>query len=1139
MPRRPLALLLVLIAGIGFGLVCLVRSIGPRDLQTTPPAAAAPAVATLPEAPAEAPKIDAKAPEIESSEPSSTREAAPAGAASSAASPDPKDLRWIEGRVVFPANTPADERAEVISARRGSDETHAARAPVAADGSFRIGVPKTAKNPKLDLRARYAYLLEPVDVPESEPAVLKAKLGGCIHGRLILPANALDRRASVVGTEIRASASADSGNFGFSRQLERHARADDSLEFEIGGIPDQYRVWIDAQPKGMARASDDGAHAKPGLVASLDLELLLGAHISGRVLDEQGAPLAGVRIAQHGERAMSTWSNDGGEKTDADGTFDVTGIQPCKLTIEGKKDGYASTSLLVGDLADGAVRDGLELRLGRGLSISGRVQWPDGRPAGGCSVDADFDVKYPGRYAGTRTEQRSCKSGDDGTFTLSGLGSEPVTLGVRVGIPGPPRMGHSGDEAGDEAKPSKEPAEPAERGFARLEDVQPGTTGVVLTLQPDKVVRGRALDDAGQPIADLKISAEPVDGSQPWERSRKAVRGSSSSKDGAFELGGLHDGAWDVTAESEGHAKSSAHRVAIPADSEAFVLVLPRVSSVSGTVTDPAGAPVEGAMVRADPPDEQRGFVFGVQDRKGAKTDAQGKFDLANVAPGPVKVVAAAAGFAESQALALELKPGQSMPDLALALRRPGRIVGEVLDDAGHPRAAGRVTAHNGTGRGYQQTNVDASGHFEIEALAPGKYWVQSMPSEKEMEAMASDKGELDQVAWARQQKQTTATVAEGETTHVVLGGTSREGVRVFGKVTCGERPVANCLLWLYRADGQNPSTQSGATDADGKYELTVDGAGKYGFNVNDPKSGTSFSDQVTVPSQASFEHDIVLPASRIAGRVLGIDGAPAVGVSVVLQPDGRTAELSSSASYGQKETDEKGAFVFEGLKGATYRLQAGDSPWSGGSGKVGSCTKTGIVLPEGGHIDGLEVRLQATARIEGSVTGPDGQALAGATIIARDDQGNVIERWPPAVSDSSGRFAIDGLTPGQATVTARTSKLVSPESPPLTLRSGETSKVELAARAGTILRVIVQESDGTAVGASVSVTDDRGRDVGRGYGFAFDLGGDSSPEAGQMVGPILPGSYKVTATNHDRKSVTQDVSVSGDEQVVTLKYGG
>jgi hypothetical protein len=416
------------------------------------------------------------------------------------------------------------------------------------------------------------------------------------------------------------------------------------------------------------------------------------------------------------------------------------------------------------------------------------------------------------------------------------------------------------------------------------------------------------------------------------------------------------------------------------------------------------------------------------------------------------------------------------------------------------------------------------------------------MPSQKEMEALASEKGDEDQAAWARLQKQTTATVAEGETTHVVLGGAAREGIRVYGKVTCGERPVANCVLWLFRGDGPTPSTQSGATDAEGKYELTVDGAGKYGFNVSDPKSGTSFSDQVTVPSQASFEHDIVLPASRITGRVLGIDGAPAAGVSVTLQPDGRTAELSSSASYGQKETDEKGAFVFEGLKGATYRLDAGNTPWGGSpAGKTGSCTKTGIVLPEGGKIDGLEVRLQATSRIEGSVTGPDGQALAGATVIAHDDQGNMIQRWPPAVSDSSGRFVIDGLTPGQVTVTARTSKLVSPESPALTLRSGETSKVDLAARAGTILRVIVQESDGTPVGASVAVTDDRGRDVGGGYGFdlGFDSGGDSGPGAGQKIGPILPGSYKVTATNHDRKSVAQDVSVSGDEQVVTLKYGG
>src|SRR5262249_48878445 len=151
------------------------------------------------------------------------------------------------------------------------------------------------------------------------------------------------------------------------------------------------------------------------------------------------------------------------------------------------KDGYAPTSLPVGDLADGAVRTDLKLVLGRGLSISGRVQWPDGKPAAGCSVDADFTVKLSDRYHSTLDEHRSCKSGDDGSFTLAGLGTEPVTLDVQVGISDSSRKRHSDDEKVDENAVPKEKAEAAARGSARLEDVQPGATGVVLTLQPDKV----------------------------------------------------------------------------------------------------------------------------------------------------------------------------------------------------------------------------------------------------------------------------------------------------------------------------------------------------------------------------------------------------------------------------------------------------------------------------------------------------------------------------------------------------------------------------------------------------------------------------------------------------------------------------
>jgi hypothetical protein len=444
------------------------------------------------------------------------------------------------------------------------------------------------------------------------------------------------------------------------------------------------------------------------------------------------------------------------------------------------------------------------------------------------------------------------------------------------------------------------------------------------------------------------------------------------------------------------------------------------------------------------------------------------------------------------------------------------------------------------TQRGSHQASTDASGHFEFEGLTPGKYWINSQPSEKEIAAATKGNGEADGAIWARLQKQTTATVIEGETVHVVLGGLPRDGVRIRGAITCAGRPVAGCSLWLYRMDGKEGSNQSGASDAQGRYEITVESAGKYAFTVNDPKSGTSLTDQLEVPAQATFDHDIVFPAGRISGRVIGVDGAPAAGVYVLLQPDSRAAELSSSASYGQKETDEKGTFAFDGLKGGSYRLQAGEQPWGNGAPKLGTYTKSGIVLADGGHIDGLEVRLQSSARIEGSVTGPDGQAVAGAYVTVRDEQGAVIERWPPGISDGSGRFSMDGLAPGKVTVTARTKKLVSAESAPVMLRAGETTQVELALRAGAMLRVIVQEGEGKVVGASVAVTDDHGRDVGGGYGFGFGFDdGGSAAEPGQLIGPILPGRYKVTATNHDKVSVSQDVNVSGEDQVVTLKYGG
>jgi hypothetical protein len=142
----------------------------------------------------------------------------------------------------------------------------------------------------------------------------------------------------------------------------------------------------------------------------------------------------------------------------------------------------------------------------------------------------------------------------------------------------------------------------------------------------------------------------------------------------------------------------------------------------------------------------------------------------------------------------------------------------------------------------YRRLSADASGRFDIDGLSPGKYWVSSEPSEKEAAALMKAQGERDLEAAYRLQRRASADVAEGETTQVIVGGLPREGVRVHGTITAAGQPIAGCLLTVFRLDGGGSAPQSSATDAQGRYELIVEGAGNYGFSLHDRKSGISFS---------------------------------------------------------------------------------------------------------------------------------------------------------------------------------------------------------------------------------------------------------------------------------------------------------
>ena len=110
------------------------------------------------------------------------------------------DLRgaiWIEGRVEFPPNTPADEVLHVVARGKkfkGKEEDPARhRARVEPSGRFRVAFAKGTRRGRLGLEGKYLYLegtekLELRKLPDS--ILLQPKLGGCFEITVIPPTQA-------------------------------------------------------------------------------------------------------------------------------------------------------------------------------------------------------------------------------------------------------------------------------------------------------------------------------------------------------------------------------------------------------------------------------------------------------------------------------------------------------------------------------------------------------------------------------------------------------------------------------------------------------------------------------------------------------------------------------------------------------------------------------------------------------------------------------------------------------------------------------------------------------------------------------------------------------------------------------------
>ena len=202
--------------------------------------------------------------------------------------------------------------------------------------------------------------------------------------------------------------------------------------------------------------------------------------------------------------------------------------------------------------------------------------------------------------------------------------------------------------------------------------------------------------------------------------------------EGRFEIADLAAGRYDLEVRAAGFAPAKVPGVRVPegageVDFGTVVLVLG--ASIEGWVTDGDGAAIAGADVTADL--VRQGFI-GVspsspQDQ--TKTDAEGRFVVADLLPGqPVTLAVTKEGYGSESVS--DLRPPTDEP-LAIVLRPAGRLKGKVVDKRGDPiqgatvmaypdpRVMASATVVRRQGRpAWARTGVD--GRFLIEDVEPG-----------------------------------------------------------------------------------------------------------------------------------------------------------------------------------------------------------------------------------------------------------------------------------------------------------------------------------------------------------------------------------------------------------------------------------
>lgn len=792
--------------------------------------------------------------------------------------------------------------------------------------------------------------------------------------------------------------------------------------YALKGVPPEtYRLTVDeARHVPWVQAA---LKLAPGESRRLDIALTPGATLTGKVVDEAGAPVASARgsLARGGESAFAgirRMLRAGAEapafRTRPDGTFTATRLAPGdnqRLSVSHAD--FERATLAGLSLPAGGTKAGVTVVLKRGATISGVVKDGNGQPIPDVEVQVDPSMNIRGGAGGlvmnfTRlggpSERPKAKSAPDGTFAIKGMSVGSYALVLK-------KAGFATERV--------DPVKVAESG------VDP----VLVVLGPGASISGAVRRKSGDGAEGFLVRAGAAAGGGRGGRGGGPGAGllnaiasdSPTGTDGTYFIDGLKPGqAYDLTAF--GGAGMGPQKRGIVAPASGADLVVSGSGRIAGIALDAkTGQPLRNFSVAYDPDRGGGGAIIrmiargaGGQTGIGQKRDFQtedGTFALEDVPAGTWTVVLDAKGYQTARVASVAVDEGatkdgvevRATPGVALKGRVSDATTGRPVANAtvtwesagsGGPGPGGMLARGGPLGLdGNDDITSDAEGAFTIEGIAVGRVKVT---------AKNPDYADGSEVADVKE--------TGGSVEIKLASGGSMSGVVAFGN-----QPAAGANVSLAGAGEAGfgrilGGGQTTMTDATGRFEFDHLVAGRY--SVSAGLNGKSSNLTEVVLQAGDNRNDLVLSLSSgttIQGVVSGLPDAWKSGTTVIA--------TGVESFFETTKVGADGSFQITGVPAGpvTLRAQAGD-----GLGDSRSASKQ-VVASDDVPVLSAEIVFDVGFTLSGHVT-QGGQPVANAMVVANLQGGG--GRQATTRTDDSGSYALQGLQQGAYSVTAQTDPL-------------------------------------------------------------------------------------------------------------------